>query len=152
MIDTAPSAKPPAAAIYSLAIERFRGITSLRWKPSRGVNVILGGGDVGKTTILEAVALLFSPVHSTTLSDPDYHDRDIETGFYIEAVRSLAAGAGMSSQMKHSWPWEWPGEEAAVPAIKDDGRVAGEAVYRVRVRGTEGLELAYEIVQPDGSA
>jgi putative ATP-dependent endonuclease of OLD family len=152
MIDTAPSAKPPAAAIYSLAIERFRGITSLRWKPSRGVNVILGGGDVGKTTILEAIALLFSPVNSTTLSDPDYHDRDIETGFYIEAVLSLAVGAGMSSQMKHSWPWEWTGEEAAVPAIKDDGRVAGEAVYRVRVRGTEGLELAYEIVQPDGSA
>jgi len=55
MTDTAPSTKPPAAAIYTLTIERFRGITSLKWKPSRGVNVILGGGDVGKTTILEAI-------------------------------------------------------------------------------------------------
>jgi hypothetical protein len=27
MTDTAPSAKPPAAAIYALIIERFRGIT-----------------------------------------------------------------------------------------------------------------------------
>lgn len=44
---------PPALAIYALTIERFRGITTLRWKPSRGVNVILGGGDVGKTTILK---------------------------------------------------------------------------------------------------
>jgi putative ATP-dependent endonuclease of OLD family len=152
MIDTAPSAKPPAAAIYALTIERFRGITSLKWKPSRGVNVVLGGGDVGKTTILEAIALLFSPINPTTLSDPDYHDRDIEAGFSIEAVLSLPAGAEMSSQMKPSWPWEWSGEEAAVPALEHNGEVAGEAVYRVRVRGTEDLELAYEIVQPDGSA
>jgi len=152
MTDTAPSAKPPAAAVYALTIERFRGITSLKWKPSRGVNVILGGGDVGKTTILEAIALLFSPVNPTTLSDPDYHDRDIEAGFSIEAVVSLPVGAGMSSQMKPSWPWEWTGEEAAVPALEHDGKLAGETVYRVRVRGTEDLELAYEIVQPDGSA
>ena len=152
MTDTAQSAKPPAAAIYALTIERFRGITSLKWKPSRGVNVILGGGDVGKTTILEAIALLFSPVNPTTLSDPDYHDRDIEAGFSIEAVVSLPVSAGMSSQMKPSWPWEWSGEEAAVPALEHDGKLAGEPVYRVRVRGTEDLELAYEIVQPDGSA
>ena len=33
----------------------------------------------------------------------------------------------------------------------DDGEVAGEPVYRLRVRGTEHLELVYEIVQPDGS-
>jgi putative ATP-dependent endonuclease of OLD family len=37
----------PAPATYALAIERFRGITSLKWKPSRGVNVIIGGSDVG---------------------------------------------------------------------------------------------------------
>jgi putative ATP-dependent endonuclease of OLD family len=152
MSDTASSAKPPAAAIYALTIERFRGIATLQWKPSRGVNVILGGGDAGKTTILEAIALLFSPVNPTTLSDPDYHDRDIEAGFSIEAVLSLPVGAGMSSQMKPSWPWEWSGEEAAVPALEHDGKLVGEPVYRVRVRGTEDLELAYEIVQPDGSA
>ncbi|MHB8884416.1 MAG: ATP-dependent nuclease [Methylovirgula sp.] len=152
MTDTAPSAKPPAPAIYTLTVERFRGIATLQWKPSRGVNVILGGGDAGKTTILEAIALLFSPVNPTTLSDPDYHDRDIEAGFSIEAVLSLPVGAGMSSQMKPSWPWEWTGEEAAVPALEHDGKLAGEPVYRVRVRGTEDLELAYEIVQPDGSA
>jgi putative ATP-dependent endonuclease of OLD family len=54
MTEPASSAEPPAAAIYALTIERFRGITSLKWKPSRRVNAILGGGDVGKTTILEA--------------------------------------------------------------------------------------------------
>jgi len=151
MTDT-PSAKMPAPAIYALTIERFRGIATLGWKPSRGVNVILGGGDVSETTILEAIALLLSPVNPTTLSDPDYHDRDIEAGFSIEAVLSLPAGVGISSQMKLSWPWEWTGEKAIVPSLEYNGKPAGEPVYRVRVRGTEDLELAYEIVQPDGSA
>jgi hypothetical protein len=54
--------------------------------------------------------------------------------------------------MKLSWHWEWTGEEAAVPALEHDGKLAGEPLYRVRVRGTEDLELAYETVQPDGSA
>ena len=78
--------------------------------------VILGGGDVGKTTILEAIALL-SPVNPAVLSDPDHHDRDIEAGFSIEAVLSLPIGAGVSCQMKPSWPWERTAEEATVPAL-----------------------------------
>jgi putative ATP-dependent endonuclease of OLD family len=151
MTDIAPPGKPPAPAIYALTIERFRGITSFTWKPSIGVNMILGGGDVGKTTILDAIALLLSPVNPTTLSDPDYHDRNIEAEFYIEAILSLPIGAAISVQMKPSWPWNWTGEEATVPTLENDGKPAGEPVYRVRVRGTEDLELAYEIVQPDGS-
>ena len=43
------------AIIRQLHIERFRGIESLKWNPASGMNVILGGGDVGKTTILEAI-------------------------------------------------------------------------------------------------
>ena len=43
-----------AARIYHLRIYRFRGIKDLSWHPASGVNIILGGGDVGKTSILEA--------------------------------------------------------------------------------------------------
>jgi predicted ATP-dependent endonuclease of OLD family len=50
----------PAPAIYALTIERFRDITFLKLKPSRGVNFIIGGSDVGKTTILEVITLLLS--------------------------------------------------------------------------------------------
>ena len=46
------SSSASAPTIYQLVIERFRGIKALSWRPARGVNVILGGGDVGKTTIL----------------------------------------------------------------------------------------------------
>ena len=58
---TSVSADVPTPTIRLLTVERFRGIQSLTWRPSIGLNVVLGGGDVGKTTILDAIALLLSP-------------------------------------------------------------------------------------------
>jgi putative ATP-dependent endonuclease of the OLD family len=57
--------------IKSLEISRFRGIRHLEWYPSASMNVILGGGDVGKTTVLDAVALLLSPTNSGVISESD---------------------------------------------------------------------------------
>jgi putative ATP-dependent endonuclease of the OLD family len=151
MMPVVLSATSSTPTIYALLITGFRGIVALNWRPARGVNVILGGGDVGKTTILDAIALLFSPVNPTNLSDPDYHDRNVEAGFSIEAILSLPLASVMSAQIKPSWPWEWTGETASVPSLEDDGKLVGEPVYRIRVRGTEDLELAYEILQPDGT-
>ncbi len=137
--------------IYHLAIERFRCIETLSWHPAKGVNVILGGGDVGKTTILDAIGLLLSPTNPPTLADTDYHDRAIQAGFAVEAIVSLPSESGINQQTKPSWPWDWNGTDAVVPSIDSEGGIKGEPVYRLRVRGTEDLELAYEIVQPDGS-
>ena len=79
----------PAPTIYHLVIERFRGIKTLSWHAARGANAILDGGDVGKTTILEAIGLVLSPTNPATLSDTDYHARSVDAGFVIEAVVSL---------------------------------------------------------------
>jgi putative ATP-dependent endonuclease of the OLD family len=138
-----------APFIYYLAIERFRGIQTLSWRPAKGVNIILGGGDVGKTTILDAVGLLLSPTNSTTLSDTDYYNRNTENGFVIEAILALPPETGISTQTKPAWPWNWNGSEAVVPNTDGDAGSVTEPVYRLRVRGTADLDLAYEIVQPN---
>ena len=140
-----------APTIYRLSIERFRSIKTLLWYPAKGVNVILGGGDVGKTTILDAVGLLLSPVNPATLSDTDYHARKIEEGFVIEAVVALPPESKINNQVKPSWPWDWNGKEAVIPADEGNGGTKSEPVYRLRVCGTADLELTYEIVQPDGT-
>jgi putative ATP-dependent endonuclease of OLD family len=147
-----PQAAPHAApTIRRLSIERFRGITALTWHPAPGVNIILGGGDVGKTTVLEAIALLLSPTNAGTITDTDYYRRDVSAGFLIEAIMTLPADSGINDQVRASWPWHWNGTDAAVPAGDDEGQ-PGEPVHKLRVRGTEDLELAFEVVQPDGNA
>src|SRR5437879_1432028 len=103
--------------IYKLIIEKFRGLNTFEWRPHEGLNILLGGGDVGKTTILDAIGLLLNPTNFTPLSDADYHLRDLDSGFMIEAVMWLPPETMVSTQSKPSWPWEWNGNDAVVPSI-----------------------------------
>ncbi len=137
--------------IRKLTIQRFRGIENFEWRPSEGVNVIVGGGDVGKSTVLDAIALLLSPTNTTVLTDADYFNRSVQDSFCIEAVMTLPDSTGIDHQNKPAWPWEWNGSEAVVPS--DDRDVMdSDPVYRLCVRGTDELDLAYEIHQPDDTA
>ena len=146
-----------AAEIKLIHIERFRGIRELTWRPGPGLNVLLGGGNVGKTTILEAVGLLLNPITSYSLVDSDYLGRSVDDEFLIEAVMSLPGEVNRQPSM--AWPWEWNGQDAVLAeagTIEEDGPPSSPvalrpSVYKLRVRGTSDLELVYEIVQPDES-
>ena len=61
---------PDYAVSRQLKIERFRRLENFTWNPTSGLNIILGGGDVGKTTILEAVALLLNPSTTSVYQSP----------------------------------------------------------------------------------
>lgn len=137
--------------IRKLTIERYRSLERFEWRPAAGVNLLVGGGDVGKSTILEAIALLFNPTNTTLLSDADYFNRDTSQGFAIEAVISLPDGTDINHQKHPAYPWEWDGEEAQAPD-PNDPRKDAEPVYRVRVCGNDDLELSYEVIGPDESA
>lgn len=142
-----------AAVIHQIKIERFRGIENLLWNPAPGMNIILGGGDVGKTTVLEAIALLLNPTNTLVLSEADYWQRKTEDEFIIQAVISLPSSTEISQQPKFVWPWEWDGENAVPPvAVTDDDDIPApvQPVYCLQVRGTPELEIAWEIVQPNG--
>lgn len=143
------------SCIRRLKIDRFRGVESLTWRPASAVNVILGGGDVGKSTILDAIGLLLNPTNVFVLTDADYWRREVDSEFVIEAVMSLPDIQAVSQQPKMNWLWEWDGEKPVLPSdeddTNDDQRRRREPVYVFRVRGTSDLELAYEIVQPDDS-
>lgn len=143
------------AEIRKFTVSRFRGIERLEWRPASGMNIILGGGDVGKTTILDAIALLLNPTNAATVSEADYWQRDSSQEFLIEAVIALSEASGINKQQNFSWPWTWDGTNAVQPAARENGDDmpdADDPVYRVRVRGTNELELVWEIVQPNGDA
>jgi putative ATP-dependent endonuclease of OLD family len=153
MSTSGPTTSSPT--VRRLAIKRFRGIEKLTWCPEPGLNIILGGGDAGKSTILDALALLFNPNTTAAISDSDFWKREaVPDGFEIEAVMSLPDSSGMHNQSKQSWPWGWDGKALSVPSIDDAGTVSvsGNPVFCLRVRANADFELSYEIVQPDGSA
>lgn len=139
-----------SSRILKLTIRNFRGIQDLEWHPAAGMNFVLGGGDTGKTTVLEAVDLLFSPSTSFNASETDYWMRDTATSLFIEAVVRLGNEIDINTQPNMAYPWHWDGKEAVVP---DNNEENGEnyEVYRVRFTANNQQETLWEIVQPDGS-
>jgi putative ATP-dependent endonuclease of OLD family len=125
----------------------------MTWLPASGLNLILGGGDVGKTTVLDAIALLLSPTNPNVVPDTDYYGRQEKNGFVIDAVISLPDDSKINSLLKTAWPWDWDGENPIVPNIdRGDIQAHNEPVYWLQVTGTPELDLVFEVKQPDGTS
>jgi len=115
------------------------------------MNIILGGGDAGKSTILEAIAFLLNASNATTISETDYWRRDATIEFSISAVISLPSSTEISTHSIFNWPWNWDGKEAVSPATEgDDPSEIPEPVYKLRVCGTPDLDVVWEVLQPEG--
>ncbi|MBB4293293.1 putative ATP-dependent endonuclease of OLD family [Rhizobium leguminosarum] len=140
------------ATILRLKIDRFRAFQTFDWFPKKGLNVVLGGGDAGKTTILEAIALLLNPSNSALVSDHDYWQRQRRDGFFIGAVISLPPDSSIATQSRPAFPWEWDGRKACAPQESEEGepmRPVGPPVYKVSVSGSDELDLTYAIHNPN---
>lgn len=62
--------------VHELTIENFRGVKSFSQFFDHGLNGIIGAGDSGKTTILDALTVLFHPNWMVNLSDNDFYQGD----------------------------------------------------------------------------
>jgi putative ATP-dependent endonuclease of the OLD family len=62
--------------IVGVEVINFRGIKHLLWHPAPGTNCLVGPGDSGKTTVLDAIELAFAPRNSVTFDDTDFYAVD----------------------------------------------------------------------------
>ena len=62
--------------IRRVEIHHFRGIEHLVWNPSPGVNCLIGPGDVGKSTVLDAIDYCLGSRRTLQPSDADFHGVD----------------------------------------------------------------------------
>lgn len=137
--------------VRQLQIKGFRGIKFLKWNPHESMNIILGGGDCGKSTILEALGILFSASGNGSVAESDFWNKKSEDGFSIEATIYVSEDFDFSSGNKIYWPWEWDGNDATLPIVDaDQGPESQCPVFKVSVNATADYELSWEIVQPDG--
>lgn len=61
------------AKIRIVEIANFRAVKKLRWLPTSGVNCLIGSGDSGKSSILEAIDLCLGARRSVAFCDADFH-------------------------------------------------------------------------------
>lgn len=65
------------ARVRHVEIRNFRSIQTLSWSPSNGVNCLIGPGDSGKSTILDAIDLCLGARRSAPFGDTDFFGLDV---------------------------------------------------------------------------
>src|SRR3546814_706476 len=74
------------ARIRKIEIENFRGIKALSWFPSPGINCLIGPGDSGKSSILDAIDFCLGARRNIQFTDADFHLRNVEAPISISVT------------------------------------------------------------------
>ena len=71
------------AKIRYIEIQNFRSIDKFYWAPSEGLNCLVGRGDSGKSTILDAIDYCLTARRYIQFSDADFHKLNTEKPIII---------------------------------------------------------------------
>ena|SRR5436190_15603547 len=63
--------------IRKIEITNFRGIQQFSWLPLAGINCLLGPGDSGKSSVLDAIDLCLGARRTAQFTDADFHNLDV---------------------------------------------------------------------------
>ncbi|WP_019647123.1 ATP-dependent nuclease [Novispirillum itersonii] len=66
------------ARVRRVEISNFRCIRSFVWDPSPGINCLIGPGDSGKSTILDALDLCLGARRAFQFTDADFHNLNVD--------------------------------------------------------------------------
>lgn len=127
--------------IRQLAIQNFRGICALDWKPGSPFCSLIGAGDSGKSTILDAVeAALSSRWFSFTESD--FLDCDTTKSIVIEATTGELSRNLKSDERLGLYIRGW----TAAGELRDEPEDDDEPVLTVRLTVDATMEPVWELV------
>src|SRR3984957_18016536 len=66
------------AIVKKVEIANFRSLKKFSWQPSAGLNCLIGPGDSGKSTILDAIDYCLGARRSVAFTDADFHGLDVD--------------------------------------------------------------------------
>ena len=131
-----------------MRISNFRGIASLEWSPSSGVNCLIGSGDAGKSSILDAMDLCIGARRNAQFSDADFHALDTGTPIQIDSTLGDLPEALRSMETYGQF---LRGSDAALGELEDEPGAGLETVLTLRLSVAADLEPAWSLVS-DGAA
>lgn len=125
------------AQIRHIHIKRFRVINELIWLPKLGLNCLIGSGDSGKTSILDAIDLALGARRYYPFTDADFYQLD--TSNPIEIYVTLGA---LDEQLKNieTYGMFLRSFDVASGVISDEPQAGQEVVLTIKLTVGEDLE------------
>lgn len=137
------------ARIRRIEIENFRSIHRLDWYPSDGINCLIGPGDSGKSTILDAIDLCLGARRNISLTDADFFGLDVDQEIKI----TLTIG-DLTDDLKNieSYGLYLRGYTAGTGVIEDEPEKDSETVLCLRLTVRGDLEPEWSLVSDRAAA
>lgn len=135
--------------IRKIKIENFRSIKKLEWFPSEGMNCLIGAGDSGKSTILDAIDLCLGARRSANISDADFFQLDVEQPISITLLLG-ALGDGLRNY--EAYGDYLRGYNSETKMIEDEAGHGLETVLSLNLRVEGDLELRWKLLSERGEA
>lgn len=128
--------------IRCIEIDNFKSIKRLEWFPSNGINCLLGPGDSGKSTILEAIDLCLGARRNVQFSDDDFHKLDVENPIKI----AITVG-DLDENFKNFelYGTYLRGFDSGLDIISDEPEIGYETVITVQLKVGADLEPSWHL-------
>jgi putative AbiEii toxin of type IV toxin-antitoxin system len=135
--------------IRKIEITHFRGIRQLEWYPSGGINCLIGPGDSGKSSILDAIDFCIGARRNVQFSDADFHKLDVETPITV----ALTLGE-LDDDLKglDAYGMYVRGFDAETKTIEDEPEKDAEIVLTLKLTVASDLEPAWTLVSERADA
>lgn len=133
------------ALIRLLEIENFRAVKALRWLPAPGMNCLIGPGDSGKSTILDAIDLCLGARRSLSFTDADFHGLDFD-----RPIRIAVTIGALDDPLKNidTYGDFLVGFNAATGVVEPEPGAGLEVALTLQLTVRDDLEPEWTLVSP----
>lgn len=131
--------------VRRVEIKNFRGVKQLTWHPSPGFNCLIGPGDVGKTTILDAIDLCIGARRNAVFADSDFFNLDVSNSIEISLVLGLLDDSLMNLD---SYGEFLCGFNADTKKIEEEPAHGIETVLCLQLKVQQDLEPIWTLQSP----
>ena len=137
------------ARIRKLIIQNFRCIKALTWRPSPGVNCLIGPGDSGKSTILDAIDFCLGARRNLQFTDADFHQLDVE-----EPIRIVITFGELDDILQNldAYGMYLRGFDPKTGKIDDEPANEAETVLTLQLSVASDLEPAWTLISDRAQA
>ncbi len=127
--------------IRQVTVQYFKGIASLDWKPGGPFCCLIGSGDVGKTTVLDAIEATLSP-RWLSFMEADFLDCDASNAIQVDVTLGELSSELKSDERFGLYVRGWTN----VNVLRDEPVDDDEPVLTVRLTVDATMEPVWELV------
>ncbi len=135
--------------IREIAISNFRGVHSLKWRPNPGINCLIGPGDGGKSTVLDAIELTLGTRQSFGFTDADFHRCHVDVPIIIDVTLGALPDELRNLEAYGHFLRGW---DQQTGVIHNETSAALETVLTVRLIVRDDLEAQWLLFSEGPSA